>query len=80
MKLLRWIAVLSMLVALSGFGMFFVGLIGLMSEGNGDRSGPPPLIIYGFGTAGGGVLLFIATRMIQYFFYGPAMTHRGIRN
>lgn len=54
-------------------------LLGLMSEENGDRSGPPPLIIYGFGTAVGGVLLFIATRTLQFFFYGPAWTHRSPR-
>ena len=53
------IVTLGMLIALAGMGMFFYGLISAMSGGADAASGPPPVILKGFGVAAAGVFVGI---------------------
>ena len=54
-----FVSTVGMLVALTGMGMFFYGLISEMARKTPNFDGPPPILLTGFAVAAGGVGLSI---------------------
>ena len=59
------ISTLGVLVALVGMGMFFTGLIGLMSGAIDPWGGPPPVLLTGFAVAAVGVGIGIVGGLVR---------------
>jgi hypothetical protein len=58
---LGWPSLIGILVALSGFGLFAIGILVRMTRSFKPGAGFSPLITTGFGLAFFGVLIFIAS-------------------
>ncbi|MFF6783752.1 hypothetical protein [Streptomyces sp. NPDC012510] len=81
MKFLRVLSVIGGLMVFAGFALFGVGFLDLMANGNDEgRFGPPPIIIWGFGTAFFGVLLTVAAGSLRYFIRRPSFEVRITRD